>query len=84
MDELDDGTASASDLKLANEVRMYMYKHVIKLADLDSIDGKTIVAEALDDSVAPSRFEFGIQCTPPDRAFQVNAILKYYLRTIYR
>ena len=45
MDELDDGTATAGELKLANEVRMY--KRVITLSDLVSIDGTTIVAEVM-------------------------------------
>lgn len=69
MDALNDGNAMAGELKLANEVRLY--KKVITLADLVSMDGTTIVAEALDASTAPSRFEFGNHSTPSDRAFQV-------------
>ena len=43
MDALNDGSTSAADLTLANEVRMY--KRVVTIADLVTIDGKTITAD---------------------------------------
>ena len=68
MDVLNDGTATAAELSLANEFRMH--KRVVTLADIVDVSGKSIMPEGLDDSISPSSLRFGKQAPPSDRAGQ--------------
>lgn len=66
IDALDDGSATAAKLSLANEFRMHL--NFVTLADIVDIEGKSIMPEGLDDSIAPSSVRFGNQAPPSDRA----------------